>query len=481
MALLAGCFGEDDQPHRGDDARDGPPPNILVVMTDDQTAAQFDPDVMPYTTRFFAERGTEFGQAIAAPPLCCPARAGFLTGQYAHNNGVDANTPGYPLLRDPDNTLPVWLRDAGYRTGFVGKYLNGYELAGGAEPAPGWDRWLQIHGYADYFGYTVSDDGSLSQAGTGPRDYSTRLLTREGIRFTRSAARRNDPFFLWLAYNAPHTLTGGYPPPCDGIVAQPPSARAFDRFADAPLPKTGSFDEADVSDKGRWVRSQKLGATEVETMTRRWRCGLASLRTVDAGFRRLTESLEATGELDDTLVVFLSDNGYFFGEHRIADDKRLPYEPALRVPLAIRMPAGTEQPPRSDALVANVDLAPTLLDLAGAKPCVARGCRRPDGSSLVPLLTGDEDDWRQDRGVLVELDDGFTYSAIRTPAYLYAELTADRRGPLPQPETELYDLAADPDELENVAGTDPALEAGLAERLDALRRCAGATGKDACE
>ena len=450
-------------------------------MTDDQTAAQFDTKVMPYTTRFFAERGTEFDQAMAAPPLCCPARAGFLTGQYPHNNGVDANTPGYPLLREPDSTLPVWLRRAGYRTGFVGKYLNGYELVGGAEPAPGWDRWLQVQGYADYFGYDVSDDGHVSQAGTGPRDYSTRLLTREAIHFADDASAGGDPFFLWLAYNAPHTLTGGYPPPCDGIVAQPPSSRAYERFADTPLPEPGSFDEADVSDKGRWVSSQQLGDGEIETMTKRWRCGLAALRAVDTGFHRLMESLEASGELDDTLVVFLSDNGYFFGEHRIADDKRLPYEPALRVPLAIRMPAGADQPSRSDALVANVDLAPTMIDLASARPCIADRCRPPDGRSLVPLLTGDEGEWPHDRGVLVELDDGFTYSAIRTPGHLYAELTADRQGPLPQPETELYDLAADPDELENLAGADPELEAGLAERLGALRRCAGTTGKAACE
>ena len=450
-------------------------------MTDDQTAAQFDAEAMPYTTGFFADRGMEFEQAIAAPPLCCPARAGFLTGQYPHNNGVNANTPGYPLLRNPGSTLPAWLQRAGYRTGFVGKYLNGYELVGGTEPAPGWDRWLQIHGYADYFGYGVSDDGSLSQAGTGARDYSTRLLTREAIRFTGDAAGRDDPFFLWLAYNAPHTLTGGYPPPCDGIVAQPPSARAYERFADAPLPKPESFDEADVSDKGRWVRSQQLGPGEVETMTKRWRCGLAALRAVDAGFRRLTQSLKATGELGDTVVVFLSDNGYFFGEHRIADDKRLPYEPALRVPLAIRMPTGTGQTTASDALVANIDLAPTLLDLAGARPCVDGDCRPPDGRSLVPLLTGDGHDWPPDRAVLVELDDGFTYSAIRTPDYLYAELTADRQGPLPEPETELYDLAADSDEVENLAGVDPDLDAGLAERLDALRRCTGTTGKDPCE
>ena len=455
-------------------------------MTDDQTVGQFTPDVMPFTTRFFAAQGTVFDDAVAAPPLCCPSRAGFITGQYPHNNGVDANTPGYPLLRDPESTLPVWLRRAGYRTGMVGKYLNGYELVGGAEPAPGWDRWFQIHGYADYFGYEISDNGRLSTAGSAARDYSTRVLTREAVRFTRDAG---DPFFLWLAYNAPHTLAGGYPPPCDGVSAQPPSKRAYERFAPAPLPHPASFDEGDVSDKGRWVASQgSLGDQAIDAMTRRWRCGLAALRAVDTGVRRLVASLKARGQLDDTVLVFLSDNGYFFGEHRIEDDKRLPYEPALRVPMAIRMPAGGagEPPSHLGELVANIDLAPTILDLAGARPCAAGGgCREPDGRSLVPLIESDPEAWPDDRAILLELDDGFTYHAIRTAGYLLTELTADRQGPLPHPETELYDLEGDPDELDNLAaraGSAPsALEASLHERLDALRDCAGTGAARPCE
>ncbi len=485
---LAGC-GEDDpspapEPDRGAPEATAPArPNLLVVMTDDQTAASFNPEVMPQATSFFADGGTTFGEAISVPPLCCPARAGFLTGQYAHNHGVLGNEPGYPDLRDPGATLPVALQAAGYRTGMIGKYLNNYELVGGEQPAPGFDRWFATLGYAGYYDYTVSDDGEPRHYGDDLSDYSTSVYFRQAGKFAASAAADDEPFFLWLAPNAPHTAEPGAGS-CTGRFAQPPDEAAYEEFADAPLPESDAFDEADVTDKPRWAKGSdpldEADRAEIETA---YRCALASVRAVDDGFGELVSKLEGEGLLEDTVVVFVSDNGLLNGEHRIFDDKRLPLEPALRVPLAIRLPPslGADAPTESGALASTVDLAPTLLDYAGAKPCDADGrCWRMDGRSLRPLLAGDEDRWPRDRGLPIELDDGYAYTAIRTPDYLYSEMTADRGGPLPRPIPELYDLRADPEELENLARSkDPEMEAlrtELAERLDRLRPLRGDRG-----
>lgn len=443
-------------------------------MTDDQTLRSFGPGAMPYTWELFQEEGTLFTQAVATPPLCCPSRAGFLTGQYPHEHGVDANVPGYPALREKESVLPAWLDRAGYRTGFVGKYLNGYESVGGDMPAPGWDSWFAASGYPAYFDYAVSDQGRSRRYGSSREDYSTDVFAAEAMDFV-SAGDGRRPFFLWLALNAPH-VAAGRSAPCGFLQPEPPSPRAFSRYADEPLPRDPSFAEADVSDKPSFIRDgARLSAADIEEMTLRWRCGLATLRSADGAMEKLVAALEEAGELDETLLVFTSDNGYFFGEHNRDGDKRLPYGASLRVPLAVRMPASVapaERVERSDALVANIDLAPTVLELAGARPCAARHCRSLDGRSLLPLLAGELEGWADDRAVLVELDDAFTYRALRTRRYLYSELAADRGGPLAEAEVELYDLRTDPHELHNLwredRGAASAIQARLARRLDRL-------------
>ena len=466
-------------------------PNVVVVMTDDQTSSAYTRGVMPFTWRFFHHGATDFSEAFDAPPLCCPARAGFLTGEYPHNDGVFTNVPGYPTLRDPASTLPVWLRAAGYRTGLIGKYLNGYETVGGAKPAPGWDRWFAIYGPAYYTNYEVSDDGHVRHFGSAPGDYTTSVLTREAERFVTSRGSR--PFFLWLTYNAPHLVPAGEPP-CEGDMPQPPDRAAFRRFASTPLPHPPSFNEADVSDKARWVSHRPpMTRATVAAVTRRWRCTLATLPAVDGGVRKVVGALRRSGRLDNTILVFLSDNGYFFGEHRIDDDKRLPYEEAIKVPFAIRLPPRLRDGPSPatvSAPAANIDLAPTLLDYAGGRPCVPGGaCRTLDGRSLRPLLDGRRPGWSRDRGILLELADAYTYAAIRTPRYLYARITADRQGRLPAPQEELYDLHADPYELDNLlsggGGRVSGLRHRLGLRLDLLRRCSGTRPRpgtpDPCE
>jgi arylsulfatase A-like enzyme len=492
-AALSGC-GADRAKQQGSEPQPYPErqtatkPNVVVVMTDDQTVGQYR-IAMPFTRAFFAERGTTFSEAIATPPLCCPARAGFLTGQYPHNHGVFRNTPGYPSLRNPENTLPVWLDRAGYRTGMIGKYLNGYDAVAGAAVAPGWDFWVNTLGYAPYFGYRLSIDGEVEQT---RGEYSTERFTDEAIDFATGSARRRQSFFLWLAPYAPHFARADSGP-CAGLAAQPPSARALRRYARTPLPEPDAFDERDLSDKPDWLAAKKpLAEGALRELTLHWRCALAATRAVDRAFERLVGALRRSGVLDETLVVFTSDNGLAFGENRIVEDKRLPYEPILRVPLAIAPPAGGP-PPRgptrsSSELVGTIDLAPTLLDYAGARPCTAGGeCRTPDGRSLRPLLT-DRGGWPRDRGLLLELTDLFGYAAIRTPRFLYSVLRKADSRRLPRPEVEVYDLARDPSELQNLWQTDRAraerLRAKLEPRLRRLRDCAGsepAGGRPACE
>jgi arylsulfatase A-like enzyme len=448
-------------------------------MTDDQTVEQYRL-AMPFARRFFAERGTTFTTALAAPPLCCPSRAGFLTGQYPHNHGVFRNTPGYPTLREPESTLPVWLDRAGYRTAMVGKYLNGYEVVGGRTPAPGWDRWVAMLGYGPYFGFRLSVDGTEKQTSG---EYSTNVLTGEAVRFVSRSARENESLFLWLAYNAPHVVREDSGP-CRGQAAQPPSERSLERFARAPLPASPALDERDLSDKPGWLAAKApLGSGLLDEMTRHWRCALAATRAVDRGFERLVGALESSGTLDNTMLVLVSDNGLAYGENRIVEEKRLPYESILRVPMAIAPPLGSGRDESgsatADEVVAGIDLAPTLLDYAGAGPCVGGGdCRTLDGRSLRPLLAGRQRVWPRDRGVLAELTDAFGYEAIRTSRYLYSEMTKADSRPLARPEIELYDLRRDPGELRNLWSEDRAradnLRARLEPRLERLRECSGA-------
>ncbi len=437
-------------------------------MTDDQTNASFAPRPMPYAWRLFnGPRGAIFDQAIATPPLCCPARATFLTGQYPHKHGVLGNVPGYPDLRDKANLLPAWLGRAGYRTAFVGKFLNGYEQV--VRPAPGWDSWHATFNYPNYFDYIVNDDRRLEHYGDRPGHYSTTQYTDRAVAEVEGLPSDGKPLFMWLAYNAPH-VTAAADPSCPGLVPKPPDRKTFARFARDQLPRGPSFNETDRSDKPRAIAdAPPLGKREIASITLRWRCTLASMRAVDDGIERLVAALEDSGELENSVLVFLSDNGFFFGEHAIGREKRLPYRASAQVPLAIRVGANIagDVPARIDELVGTVDLAPTLLDFAGARPCTKPGrCRALDGRSLRPLIEGRGQQWPEDRALLLELDETYTYEALRTPSYLYSRTTADPGGALEPPALELYDLEADPHELDNLAGGQSRAANALAARLD---------------
>jgi N-acetylglucosamine-6-sulfatase len=442
-------------------------PNIVVIMTDDQTVESL--RVMPTVRRELAREGTSFANSFVSFSLCCPSRATFLTGQYAHNHGVVGNNFTNGLSRfDETNTLPVWLKRVGYRTIFVGKYLNGYGVFRRKAIPRGWDDWHAAAKLA-YFDYSLNENGKLVRYGHRPRDYQTDVLTRTALAALARPAAQRKPFFLWLAYWAPHE---GNPRDRDDpprLLTPSPAPRHRDLMYAQTLPHPASFDEGDVSDKPLDIQGRRLVTqNDLLAMTENYQQRLESLLAVDEGVAQLLDALRAGGRLDNTVIVFTSDNGFLQGEHRIRDGKVYLYEPSIRVPLIVRGP-GVPRDTTLRQLVANIDLAPTIAALAGAKPT-----RIVDGRSLVPLFVHPRTHWA--RELLIERGPGGRaafgerlFTAIRTQRYLYAEyLTGER---------ELYDLRRDPDELQSRHG-DPAyarVRDELARSLALLRDCAGAT------
>ena len=482
-------------------AREPVRPNIVVIQTDDQTAASFNRHTMPATMRLLADRGTSFSEYVVASPLCCPSRASLETGQYPHNHGIVSNSPGYSELVGKHNTLPTWLGRAGYRTAHVGKYLNNYEkfARDGAESAPGWDEWVTLLKPYSYFDYELAENGERVRYGDGRGDYVTTVLNRQATRIVKEFAADEAPFYLQLDQFAPHGQAVEQRGSCGRTALPLPGD--FRRFAREKLPVPPSFDEDDISDKPPFRRLlQRLPAGRVQGIRDNYRCRIATLRAVDRGVARIHRALGRAGELDQTVIVFTSDNGFLQGEHRIPAQKAQAFEEAIRVPLVVRAPdsvrAGTRRAPRVDAQVSNIDLAPTFLELAGAPPCRdANRCRTLDGRSLVPLLQRRQETWPRRRGILTTFESGHrrntrsescAFGAIRTPEFTYVKHTAvpDRDTGLcgPADERELYDLRTDPYQLHNLDRDERAevrqVKLGLEIRLAALQRCAGVEGRD---
>ncbi len=429
-------------------------PNIVLIVSDDQTweSLPHDPPVMPFlqsAMRDPEDHWVTFPNAFVNTPLCCPSRASILTGRYSHHTGVRRNRDG--ALLDEGDTLAVWLHDAGYATGLFGKYLNRYPFEGAPYVPAGWDRWGgKIHGSGStvYYGYSISRQGYPVAYDRGPADYSTDVFARMAVDFVRTAPP-DRPFFLMFTPTGPHS---------------PWTPAPRDRGSwTGPVLQPESVGERDVSDKPAWVRAlPPLGSAARVRLGAEHRLEYETLASVDDAVRSVVEAVRARGEMGRTVFVYLSDNGYSYGEHRWVT-KSCPYEECIRTPLAIRMP-GTEA--RTDPhLVSSVDLAPTLAELAGAHPGAPF-----DGVSLVPLLQGRSPArWRT--GVLCEYVGSREVPGwweLRTADLAYVEYVTGER--------ELYDLAGirgrpDPLELENRVD-DPryaSLEASLAKRLDRLR------------
>jgi N-acetylglucosamine-6-sulfatase len=449
-------------------------PNVVVVMTDDQDARSM--WAMPETTRLLGAKGTTFDRSYASYPLCCPSRATFLTGQYAHNHGVRSNVPptgGYPALAG-HNTLPVWLRRAGYVTAHVGKYMNGYGVPTGREISEaeaareiphGWGRWFAATGPEQFrlFNYTLNQNGRLVDYARRARDYQTDVYARHATRLVRRLAGGERPLFLSFAPLAPHGEAGrrgaGGPNPR-------PAFRHRQAFRRMKLPRPPSFDEADVSDKPSHVR----GLPSIDRERRlelldRYRGRTASLLAIDEAVAQIVAALRRAGELRNTLLIFTSDNGFMLGEHRIDGGKSWAYEESVRVPLILRGPGvGIPRGARREQFVANVDLAPTILDAAGVEAGL-----EVDGISLLPLAR--DPGVARSRAVFLQALDPNRprFAAVRLPGWAYVEHGSGAE--------ELYDMASDPFQLQSL-DDDPAHASrreALAARLEALSGCAGAT------
>lgn len=400
-------------------------PNIVFVLTDDMR--KDDLRFVPETRRLVGNRGMEFENAFVTFAMCCPSRASILTGLYPHNHRVFTNEApegGEPGFRHLDNsTLATWMDDAGYRTALIGKYFNGY-----AEPyqPPGWDVW-QPNG-------------------------SDTLRAQKAEQFIRASAQDTAPFFAYLALQTPH-------PP-----AKPP-ARYADRYPNLGVPRTRDYNEKNVSDKPYWIRTApRVSPREKNAADKLYRNRARSLLVVDDVMERLYTALQETGELDNTYIIFTSDNGFHFAEHRLQPPRKsTAYEPDIRIPLLVRGPGITAGTHRSQ-MVLNNDFGVTMADLAGVRPT-----RKVDGRSFAPILRGQSPAWRS--AFLVENPTGRVVPAFRALRKSDGKKMTQfyNRGV-----REIYFLSEDPRELTNVQKSVPkGVKERLQHRLNTLKDCFG--------
>jgi arylsulfatase A-like enzyme len=460
LTLLHSACGSADAPP----AAPPPRPSFIVILTDDQRRDEI--EHMPEVMQRLAGEGVIFDNAFVTTPLCCPSRASVLTAVYAHTHGIKL-LGGAPIF-DASSTLATWLHGAGYRTALIGKYMNDNAKLAPRIPA-GWDTWITFadgpHSFmkaALYYDYRLNENGVMTRRGHAPEDYSTDVLRNLAVRFVRESATQ--PFLLLFTPFAPH-------------LPAIPAARHGGRLADVELPRAPSFQEADTGDKpgyvatarrlaARTVRGQPYDqAAEIRAMRV---AALESLLAVDEAVAAFLDALEELGRADDTVVIYTSDNGVMWGEHWLLG-KSVPYEEAIRVPLIIRYPRLVQSPRRDDHLVLNLDLAPTVAELAGV---TVPG--RVNGRSLVPLLRAVDANgavpWRSDFLIESFSTVSVPHRAVRSDRWKYVRNESD------PPFEELYDLTRDPHEMENllvVAPADPTYRDAAAtfrERLQALAR-----------
>ncbi len=471
-------------------------PNILFLLTDDLNLDEI--AVMPHLKSLLIDQGVNFSNYFVSVSLCCPSRTTTLRGQYSHNTQVLTNggtNGGFETAHSlgvEQSTIGTWLQAGGYRTALVGKYLNGYPRStSDTYVPPGWNEWdsaVKGNPYSE-FNYTLNENGKLVDYGAQPEAYGTDVYTHKVNAFITQAAKDQKPFFAYLAVYAPHQPAT--PAPRDAAL-----------FADAKAPRTPSYNETDVSDKPAYIRNKPLLKPGVQTqIDDLYKKRLQSLQAVDDAIVSLYNTLKTTNQLDNTYIVFTSDNGFHLGQHRMPSGKQTAYEEDIHLPLIVRGP-GVPAGKAIDQLTGNIDLAPTFADLAGVKaPDFV------DGRSFAPLLhSSASSSWRQaylvehwletkavKNKVKAQVDPGLLepadpdqlvvpdkaavggipeFHGIRTKDYTYVEYSTGER--------ELYDLKKDPAELQNIAATaDPALLKQLADHLTELKNCSKASCRTA--
>lgn len=432
-------------------------PNIIFILVDDLRWDELGIAGHPFLKTPHIDRigkeGAFFRNAFMTTPLCSPSRASFLTGKYAHTHGitdnVDRSVASHKLI-----TFPLLLQQAGYATAFIGKWHMGNDDS----PRPGFDRWVSFKGQGSYLKAEINEDGR----DVNPRGYITDILNGYAVEFIKQRHAR--PFLVYLAHKAihPEVMQHG-----DGSINLAeaerfiPAERHRNLFVGKKIPRRPN---AMQSPAGKPALERTISnlpplgpktATSDESVLGRVR----SLMAVEEGVGKILKALEETNQLDNTVIVFTSDNGYFYGEHGLSVERRLAYEESIRMPLLVRYPHLVKAGTMLDEFALNIDLAPTLLELASVSAPMV------DGRSLVPLLKDAGGEWR--RSFLIEYysDTVFPrvrqmgYKAVRTERWKYIHYY-ELEGM-----DELYDLTADPYEMKNIIN-----QPGAAGTLDAMKR-----------
>lgn len=444
-------------------------PNIVFMLLDDLRADELHCTGHPFVEtpnidRIAAE-GVMFQNAFVTTPLCSPSRASFLTGQYTHTHGIIDNTDRSARSRELV-TFPALLHASGYESAFMGKWHMGVDDS----PRPGFDHWISFKGQGTYNNPDLDINGKSVKA----KGYTTDVFSEHAAEFL--GRRHEKPFILFLAHKAVHPEVVQY---ADGHVSDPngglflfaerhKSLYAGKRFPRRPNAASGPHNQPALERQlpGVPPLSPKTGTPD-ETIRNRARM----VKAVDEGFGRMMEALERTGQLDNTVIVVTSDEGYFFGEHGLSYERRLAYEESIRIPMLMRYPRLARKGTKIDSFALNIDMAPTMLQLAGLD-------RRPDmhGRSLVPLFEGRAARWRTSFLVEHFSDRVFPraehmgYQCVRTDRSKYIHYY-DLKGM-----DELYDLKRDPYEMDNLAGAPaarPALEAARRELVKLLQASGG--------
>ena len=443
----------------------GPPPNILVIVVDDlrwdDIGVAGHPFVQTPAIDRLAREGALFENAFVTTPLCSPGRASILTGLYPHAHGITDNTDHSV----ESHQLPTFARDlqrAGYTTGFVGTWHMGNDET----RRPGFDYWAALRGPGEAIDPFLNDGVSTTRV----EGYVTDVLTDRAVAFLEQP--HDGPFMLFLAHTALHPNARQLD---DGSTAAPesdqptgfiPAERHRGIYADATIPRRLSSGVPPLGKPALERQIDDLPPLGPDTITtdRTIRERLEMLLAVDDSVARLTDTLRQAGELDNTIIIFTSDHGYFYGEHGLSAERRLAYEETLRIPLIVRFPPLVRPGSRIGPLSLSIDVAPTLLDLADIEP------DHPlHGRSLLPVLVGRAPGWRS--AFLVEYYSDtevrrirtMGYQAVRADRYKYIHYT-DLDGM-----DELYDLVADPFEMKNLM-VDPAQAETLAVMQAELER-----------
>jgi N-acetylglucosamine-6-sulfatase len=444
---LADALAPDPTPEAGSAGR----PNIVFVLTDDLSK-----NLVPFmpSVQALQREGTTFTNYTVTDSLCCPSRASIFKGQYPHNTGIFKNhgsDGGFLLFHsrgEETSTFATDLQAAGYRTAFLGKYLNEYlpkETQGTGKPyvPPGWNEWYVGGNAYRNLDYTLNENGVVKRYGHAPQDYLTDVISAKASNFITSSAASRQPFMVEVATYTPHS-------------PYTPAPQDTGKFLNVLAPRTAAYDRLPLN-APHWIsRHVPLTKKQRQTLDQEFRLRVQAVQSVDRMLASLRATLTSAGVADNTIVVFNSDNGYHMGEYRLTAGKQTAFDTDVNVPLIV---AGPKVKPGQtvDAVVENVDLRPTFGELAGAKTPAGE----VDGHSIVPLLTGAGDPaWRTT--ALVEHRDPATdpsdpdyekdsanippaYNALRTRTYTYVEYTDGSK--------EYYDRVKDPDMLTNIVGT----------------------------